>query len=104
MLNLKKAVRNETLRGMIIYLAETQASPKDLSALVPYTKKWLYWVLKEMLRLELLEKSERWDGGSKFTFYKTTYKGKLLLESHGYYFVPMRSELKEFLKEVDKSV
>jgi DNA-binding HxlR family transcriptional regulator len=101
MLNLKKAIRNETTRGILIYLTETQATPKDLSQMVTYTKKWLYWILRELIRLGVLERTPRWDSGSKFTFYKTTYKGKLLLEAHGYAFVPMKRELKEFLREIE---
>lgn len=98
---MKKVIRNETLRGIMIYLAETQASPKDLNSMVPYTTGWLYWVLSEMIRLGLVERTPRFDGGCKFTFYKTTFKGKLLLESHGYKFAPMRQELKEFLREIE---
>lgn len=101
MLNLKKVVRNETVRGILIYLAETQASPKDLSSMVPYTKKWMYWVLSEMIKLGIVERTARFDGGCKYTFYKTTFKGKLLLESHGYKFVPIRQELKQFLREME---
>ena len=104
MLNLKKAIRNETIRGIMIYLAETQASPKDLGKMVPYTQKWMYWILGQMIRLGLLERTPRFDGGCKYTFYKTTFKGKLLLESHGYKFAPMKPELKEFLKEVNSSI
>lgn len=101
MLNLKKAIRNDNMRGLLLYLAETQATPKTITEYMDFTRSHVSVILGEMVKLGILERNQRFDGGCKYTFYKTTFKGRLLLESHGYSIPIMKMELKQMLKEVE---
>lgn len=81
-----------------MFVGTQQSTPKTIREHSGLSRQYLNVVLGQMVKMGVLERNQRFDAGCKYTFYKITYKGGLLLESHGYPNPKLRPELKEFLE------